>query len=273
MNTAPLGWVESRDFAQVSKYIGHIRSSGAPCRAIILLTQRDESWPSGVSEVAGADVQLVSCRWQKLGDIIRQHGGVLALDFVHLLEQEGLVTPEPLIAADWTAWALGIEVQERLRTLLEELRPRIEKVAPNFQRTSWGSGTGWLFRTFTFERVHLGLGFSPTYAGMAYALGLREMAPTSVNADASALAYAYAVDPVLDESERRTAATAATASQEDLLASSLGHVVRAVPAAALFTSGDFRDQVGQAARFVVETGRLAQHAGYAVGVGIRGSPA
>ncbi|MBA3366170.1 MAG: hypothetical protein H0U03_10370 [Actinobacteria bacterium] len=258
------------DFSQITKYIRYAKTvAGDELRAIVLLTQSHEPWPVGVEEEAGEDIRLILCRWQKLGDVIREHGDVLGQDFVEMLEGEGLVTPAPLTTDDWMAWHRGSEVLSRIWTLLNELRAVLETSAPAFKSASWGVGTGWIYRTLMFEDVHLGLGFAPNFHGLATGLALKSgTVPTHLGDDP--LVFSFIYDPALPGVDCRQAAEAAIsrASARLLVTGWSQYPIRVERAADILQAPHFDQQLGEAARFVVETAALFQRVGYAANVPI-----
>ena len=254
----------------MGKYVAHARDAVTTGeRAIVLLTRSNEEWPPGIKELASAspDVRLIRCRWQTLGESVRDYGDVLAQDFVHMLEREGLVTPDPLASEDWGTWSRAGDIVGRLWTLLDEVRPEIETFADGFKSASWGVGTHWLHRYFRFQSIEVGVGFAPSRRG--HVMG-RHFAPArpAPESDDDPVIYAWAHDPTLAADEHAHAASdavssaAALAPDEALGVSWSSTPERVAIASAMVVASDFRGQLAEVVAFARETALLFARAGY-----------
>ena len=257
-------------FEQMQKYVAHARDvvpTGE--RAIVLLTRSHEEWPRGIKELASVPpkVRLIRCRWQMLGESVREHGDVLAQDFVHMLEREGLVTPDPLDSDDWATWSRAGDIVGRLWTLLDEVRPEIETFADGFNSASWGVGTHWLYRDFKFESISVGVGFAPSRYG--HVRGCRFVpARPAPESDDDPVIFAWTYDGTLADDERARAASdavsnAAALAPEEVLGVSWGNTpVRVAIASAVVVASDFPGQLADVVAFARETATQFARAGY-----------
>ncbi len=257
-------------FEQMQTYIAHARDA-VPTgeRAIVLLTQSHEEWPLGIKELASAPpkVRLIRCRWQALGESVREHGDVLAQDFVHMLEREDLVTPDPIRSEDWGTWSRAGDIAGRLWALLDEVRPEIETFADGYRSASRGVGTHWLYRNFRFQSIEIGVGFASSRRG--HVMGCR-FAPArpAPERDDDPVIYAWAYDPTLADDEYARAANDAVSSAAKLAPESARGVSwganpsRVAIASAIVVASDFQGQLADVVAFARETASLFARAGY-----------
>jgi hypothetical protein len=257
-------------FEQMRKYIAHARDA-VPTgeRVLVLLTQSHEEWPPGMKELASEspDVRLIHCRWQTLGESVREHADVLAQDFVHMLEREGLVTPDPITSEDWGTWSRAGDIVGRLWTLLDEARPEIETFYDASKSAPWGVGTHWLYRYLRFESMEVGVGFAPGRFGLVKGCRFVPARPAR-ESDDDPVIYAYSYDPTLADDEQASAASdavmsAAALAPEGELGVSWGNIpMRVAIASAVVVASDFRGQLADVVAFARETASLFGRAGY-----------
>jgi hypothetical protein len=112
----------------------------------------------------GRGRQLILRRWQALGDFLLSSGQPLALDFVTMLEKEGLVKPNAMASADWQAWREGHQVAQRLAALLKEAGQELQAVAPGFKKIGAVNyaNTGAVYRPVEFDGLSVYVGFWPS---------------------------------------------------------------------------------------------------------------
>lgn len=243
------------DFQQIAKYVSYaklVNASGP--KALIFTTQSPEPWPPGVEQQAGDEVKLVLRRWQALADFLRESHRPLAQDFVVMLEQEGLVTPNALTEADWDAWNVGYRVTRQLRALLEEAADDLKTVAPNFKKINAVtlSNTGAIYRQIEFEGLSVYVGFWPTR---------NPMKPSD-----RVLITVYVLNTNRSFEERKAEGKAAVerAGSEYVALSGWSdyHVVRTHPALEVLVGIDFRQQCQELVAHVREALNYFHEIGY-----------
>jgi hypothetical protein len=151
-------------FDQVAKYVRYAREMPVDgVKALILLTQHPEPWPSGVEAETGGEVTLIRRRWQDMADFLREQDSALTSDFVAMLEKEGLVKPDALTHADWDAWRTGSMVSLRLATLLRESLQQLKEVQPGFKSAGpvVFTNDGGIYRLLHFEHLSVAPLFWP----------------------------------------------------------------------------------------------------------------
>ena len=72
------------------------------------------------------------------------------------------MTPEPLSRNDFKQWEEAARVMQRIVQLLDAARPELEALVPDRRQTGPMSVTGErIYRTFSSDRLTLGVGFNP----------------------------------------------------------------------------------------------------------------
>lgn len=154
--------------SQVADYLDALGNATERRRALVLLTQRPESAPPDLGELASeANVRLISQRWHDMAPALEASDGTvegeaversLAQDFVQLLIQEGLVKPSPLDTSTWTTWNAGFNMLLNLESFLDELDPHVQRLQPGSKKQS-GHTRRWVYRVWRSGPSGLGLGF------------------------------------------------------------------------------------------------------------------
>jgi hypothetical protein len=153
---------------QVADYVHALSQAKERRRALILLTQKPESVPTELADLASqSGVRLVAQRWHDMASALEDGDravegdagdGSLSQDFVQLLIREGLVKPSPLDATTWTTWNSGFNVLLKLESFLDELDPHVQRLQPGSKKQS-GHTRRWVYRVWRSGTRGLGLGF------------------------------------------------------------------------------------------------------------------
>lgn len=225
-------------YGQIAKYMHYL--SGLPhpgAKGLIFTTQHHEPLPPGVDAEA-PDVSLVLCRWQQLAGFLRGSESRLALDFVAMLEKEGIVAPDPFTELDWEAWRRGIGVGRRLRELLDGLLEPMQSIGPGYRKagSTASVSNGMVRRSFEFETFTLWLAFWPS-----------RQPPRPED---HAFINVFAADTTRPKHERKSAAHSAAELAGEKAIQFVSDwdeyaLVHITPAHDVLTMGDYRDQRGQ----------------------------
>jgi hypothetical protein len=239
--------------AQAAAYSRFLADRQEALRALVLVTKRFEPWPAAAQSLAASGgVQLVAVRWQEMAELLARPGEQsLAADFVEMLIEEGLVTPNALSLADWSTWNEGSEVLGRLEQLIKETTPRLESLGSKRTRTGrLAVGVRHIYRQIDFETFQVILGFAPSSSAR--------------RPNEAPVAFVAVLNPQLPVQERKAAAQKAVSLLADersgLNWGDWPTVSRL--ASEVASAGDFREQVEQMLAFVQTAIGRFQAVGY-----------
>ncbi|MEX2645337.1 MAG: hypothetical protein WD249_03650 [Gaiellaceae bacterium] len=225
-------------YGQIAKYMHYLSDLPQPGpKGLIFTTQHHEALPAGV-ETEAPDVSVILCRWQLLARFLRGTESRLALDFVAMLENEGIVAPEPFTESDWEAWRRGGAVSRRLREFLDELEEPMQRLAAGYRKagSTASLANGMIRRAFEFETFTVWVSFWPSR--------------NPPRPHDHAFVNVYVADSTRPDEKRRAAARSAAelagekaiqfVSDWDQYA--LAHIT---PAQDVFAPGEYHEQRGQ----------------------------